>query len=353
MEKFCYKKIYKQVDGCVTLINPDMAIKYNEEKIRGLYASTNPTEMRQRKLQMLKEFQQIYKYDIEHAIRPELFGFFQTDEDKKKFSNTKQLIDDLGLYIGNIFFSYHEDLYQLRHYIPLVRLPIMVVDYNELYDCAIREYYRVMLGIEHPVKVREKEEVCESNRSAIPKGKHAPTATFILPSLIEAFLEIELQNRMLFQNLKKIQTLILNKENSLSKEEEMLCGAFLSGEESRTFLENRESIMGKMYRIFVKYATLKEDTENQLILTGRVVKKKGGTLSETLGTMLRTSYAESQIAPEYYWLLRQLFDVDKVNFRNNVMHAGFATYDYLDIRFVSIMLQLIWDIASHDMFVDQ
>lgn len=32
--------------------------------------------------------------------------------------------------------------------------------------------------------------------------------------------------------------------------------------------------MGKMYRIFVKYATLKEDTENQLILTGRVVKKE-------------------------------------------------------------------------------
>ena len=84
----------------------------------------------------------------------------------------------------------------------------------------------------------------------------------------------------------------------------MLCGAFLSGEESRVFLENRERIMGKMYRIFVKYAALKENTENQLILTGRVVKKKGGTLSQTLGTMLRTSYAESQIAPEYYWLFR-------------------------------------------------
>lgn len=47
-------------------------------------------------------------------IYKQVFGFFQTDEDKKKFSNTKQLIDDLGLYIGNIFFSYHEDLYHLR-----------------------------------------------------------------------------------------------------------------------------------------------------------------------------------------------------------------------------------------------
>lgn len=33
-----------------------MAIKYNEEKIRGLYASTNPTEMRQRKRQRKLQF---------------------------------------------------------------------------------------------------------------------------------------------------------------------------------------------------------------------------------------------------------------------------------------------------------
>ena len=69
------------------------------------------------------------------------------------------------------------------------------------------------------------------------------------------------------------------------------------------------------------------------------------------GSLLNSSYAKEELQPEYHRLLTDIFI--HLNIRNYIMHGLGETFDYLNLGIVSIMFQLIWDIATCEIFKDE
>ena len=103
--------------------------------------------------------------------------------------------------------------------------------------------------------------------------------------------------------------------------------------------------MNKVYQMFVSHALIDDTKDKRAILTGMDRNKP-----ITIGTILHSDYAEKEIVPEYFELLKDLFDVKRMNIRNCIMHGNSTTFDYLSINIAAVMLQLLWDIASGDIF---
>ena len=104
-----------------------------------------------------------------------------------------------------------------------------------------------------------------------------------------------------------------------------------------------------MYNIFVREGVLEPSLENEMILTG-VGHKNKKKLTRTLGSMLKSDFAQKEIIPEYLEIMEDIFG--KLNIRNCIMHGLEETFDYLNIGLVSIMFQLLWDIAECEIFKD-
>ena len=81
--------------------------------------------------------------------------------------------------------------------------------------------------------------------------------------------------------------------------------------------------------------------DNRIILVG-----KSGRMSRTLGSMIRSIFAEKEISAEYLELLKDMFGRKKLNIRNCIMHGLGEPYDYLSIAIVAVMFQVLWDIAD-------
>ena len=74
-------------------------------------------------------------------------------------------------------------------------------------------------------------------------------------------------------------------------------------------------------------------------------------MTRTLIALLETYFASKGIRTEYLELMKDLFV--KLNIRNSIMHGVGETFDYLNLGIVSIMFQLIWDIATCEIFKDE
>ncbi len=363
---YLYKKIYEQtLSGTLHLSNPEPALAYCNEKLNQLLNVQSREEERRIKLSIFSEFTEIYEYDCANAVRPEPFGSFESPEEKQDFIRLKQLVQDFYLYIGNIFCSYHEELAK-RKQIPLIDFRPMVIDYNELYQRAVNEYFGTLLGVEYPLRVFP---VKNSDKAAIEyingqtvkyveyrgvvmpvpspvQGRrpepspHAPGATFILPALIEHSLLMYLQNRLLFAGLDGMRAKVQNGER-LSAEEKPLFEMFTMGRQAGAaiFSGSKEQAMMKLYQMFVRHGVINDSNDLKKVLTGKGM---------TIGAIFHSDYAKSVIRPEYYSLLEYLFDTKKMNIRNCIMHGNSVTYDYLAIGIASVMLQLLWDIANND-----
>ena len=60
--------------------------------------------------------------------------------------------------------------------------------------------------------------------------------------------------------------------------------------------------MGKMYDRFVREKLLDDTADNRMILVG-----KGERMNRTLGSMIRSAFAEKEISVEYLELLKDMF----------------------------------------------
>lgn len=186
--------------------------------------------------------------------------------------------------------------------------------------------------------------------SAITYGrKHAITASFVLPSLIEQGLSTNLQNRLLFKSICSLPDEI-NLSRPLDTEEQEYISAFLHNTRNFQFNASESYVMGKMYELFVREGVLKASAEMKMILTG-VGHERQKKLTRTLNTLLKTNFARKEIRTEYLELMKDLFV--KLNIRNSIMHGVGETFDYLNLGIVSIMFQLIWDIATCEIFKDE
>lgn len=353
-EKFHKKEFFAENGMYTKLSNPEQAINYINEKLVKLLETSNFDEKAKIRSEIFKDFKEIYEYDIINAEFPDPPGHFDNEEEKKDFIAKKILIQDIGIYLSDLFRNYHQSNYLNTKIIPGIIIPKTMIGYNEIYYKAICDYYSLILGMDYPYEITEngliyrknieKSEFCSLEKN-IENGEHAVTATFLLPSLIEHFLLDKLQKRMLYKGITEINTLV--KENKITLEEidDKIIKKFESlknGIEKVTFLGSEEYIMGRIYSLFVKNKILKDTKDNKMVLIGE---------KRTLGAVLYSKYAKSQIKEEYMYILDSLFSTKKMNLRNSIMHGNNTTYNYLEVGIASIMFEILWSIVRGDIFI--
>lgn len=322
-----YHKVFKKhPDMSTYLDNQELLIAYCEELLNRLTNSRDMDELHKAKCSILKDFCDIYAFDLTDAEFPEPEGHFDCESEKKEFIKRKILLQDIVRYLGSVYKKYHALIYQKNHTLPEFQLKRLAIDYNEIYRKAMEDYTVAIVN----------------------NQPHAVTASFVLPSLIEQSLSINLQNRLLYKSIFKLQ------ENDhltrpMDTEEEKYINAFLHNTSSILFHASESHVMGKMYKLFVREGVLEATAENEMILTGAGGYKRRKR-TRTLGSLLKTDFAKEEILPEYLELMENFFV--KLNIRNCIMHGLGETFDYLNLGLVAIMFQLLWDVADCEIFKD-
>lgn len=323
-----YHKVFKnRPDLSIYLENQEPLVSYCDELLGRLSSSQNMEELCEAKKSILKDFRDIYLFDLRNAEFPELIGHFKSEKEKRRFVGKKILLQDMVRYLGSIYKKYHTLIYENSSELPAIEMKKLAIDYNEIYQKAMDDYI-----------------------SAITYGrKHAITASFVLPSLIEQGLSTNLQNRLLFKSICSLPD-ERNLSRPLDTEEREYISAFLHNTRNFQLNASESYVMGKMYELFVREGVLKASAEMEMILTG-VGHERQKKLTRTLNTLLNTNFARKEIWPEYLEFMRDLFV--KLNIRNSIMHGVGETFDYLNLGIVSIMFQLVWDIATCEIFRDE
>lgn len=323
-----YHKVFKnRPDLSIYLENHEPLVSYCDELLGRLSSSQNMEELCEAKKSILKDFRDIYLFDLRNAEFPELIGHFKSEKEKRRFVGKKILLQDMVRYLGSIYKKYHTLIYENSSELPAIEMKKLAIDYNEIYQKAMDDYI-----------------------SAITYGrKHAITASFVLPSLIEQGLSTNLQNRLLFKSICSLPD-DRNLSRPLDTEEQEYISAFLHNTRNFQFNASESYVMGKMYELFVREGVLKASAEMEMILTG-VGHERQKKLTRTLNALLETNFARKEIRTEYLELMKDLFV--KLNIRNSIMHGVGETFDYLNLGIVSIMFQLIWDIATCEIFKDE
>lgn len=323
-----YHKVFKnRPDLSIYLENQKPLVSYCDELLGRLSSSQNMEELCEAKKSILKDFRDIYLFDLRNAEFPELIGHFKSEKEKRRFVGKKILLQDMVRYLGSIYKKYHTLIYENSSELPAIEMKKLAIDYNEIYQKAMDDYI-----------------------SAITYGrKHAITASFVLPSLIEQGLSTNLQNRLLFKSICSLPD-DRNLSRPLDTEEQEYISAFLHNTRNFQFNASESYVMGKMYELFVREGVLKASAEMEMILTG-VGHERQKKLTRTLNALLETNFARKEIRTEYLELMKDLFV--KLNIRNSIMHGVGETFDYLNLGIVSIMFQLIWDIATCEIFKDE
>lgn len=323
-----YHKVFKnRPDLSIYLENQEPLVSYCDELLGRLSSSQNMEELCEAKKSILKDFRDIYLFDLRNAEFPELIGHFKSEKEKRRFVGKKILLQDMVRYLGSIYKKYHTLIYENSSELPAIEMKKLAIDYNEIYQKAMDDYI-----------------------SAITYGrKHAITASFVLPSLIEQGLSTNLQNRLLFKSICSLPD-DRNLSRPLDTEEQEYISAFLHNTRNFQFNASESYVMGKMYELFVREGVLKASAEMEMILTG-VGHERQKKLTRTLNALLETNFARKEIRTEYLELMKDLFV--KLNIRNSIMHGVDETFDYLNLGIVSIMFQLIWDIATCEIFKDE
>lgn len=225
-----------------------------------------------------------------------------------------------------------------------MQCPKLVIDYDELYLRAVNEYFGSLLGIPYPVQIGTRIPVANPETLSY-QATHACGTAFILPALIDHFLLMYLQNRLLYFGLDRMAE--VDKALLTETERLLLWGFTVARHQGHgTFGGTKEQTMAQVYEMFVRHGILSDTLDHEQILVG---KSKRGIA--TLGTIFNSAYAKREIKPEYYELLSYLFDNKQLNIRNCIMHGNSVTYDYLQIGISAVMLQLLWDIANGDIFI--
>lgn len=323
-----YHKVFKnRPDLSIYLENQEPLVSYCDELLGRLSSSQNMEDLCEAKKSILKDFRDIYLFDLRNAEFPEPIGHFKSEKEKRRFVGKKILLQDMVWYLGSIYKKYHTLIYENSSELPAIEMKKLAIDYNEIYQKAMDDYI-----------------------SAITYGrKHAITASFVLPSLIEQGLSTNLQNRLLFKSICSLPD-ERNLSRPLDTEEQEYISAFLHNTRNFQFNASESYVMGKMYELFVREGVLKASAEMEMILTG-VGHERQKKLTRTLNTLLKTNFARKEIRTEYLELMKDLFV--KLNIRNSIMHGVGETFDYLNLGIVSIMFQLIWDIATCEIFKDE
>lgn len=267
-----YHKIYKMnPDLTVYLDNPEQLVEHCDEMLNHLTGDKSIDELHEEKIAVLKDFYSVCSFDIQDADFPEPIGHFDSENEKTALIRKKILLQDTVQYLGSVYKKYHILIYNKNDTLPIIQLDNCMINYNEIYIRAMEDYVD----------------------SIINKNRHAITASFALPSLIERGLGMNLQNRMLFKSIYRLLNM-QELKRPLDDEEDKYIKIFLSNKDNNVLFNAKESyVMGKMYALFVSEEVLEPSMDNEMILTG-VGHNKGRRLDRILGTLIKTDFAKKR-----------------------------------------------------------
>lgn len=377
MEEYLYQKEYVMLNNMqLHLSNPEPMLKYIDEKVEKLIKAKSKNEEINIKLEILDEFYKILKYDAKNTICPEPLGHFETKEEKDELIKKKIKINDFVYYLGNICINYHKKLISKEY---RGRVPIITneatIKFNEIYIRALNEYFETLKGneykgiFENPPKKQQNLQIIRmieyrgvvfpmaepltNNKIECIRDEHAYGTAFILPTLIERFLIIQLDSKVLKNLMKELKDKI-KKENIKLTDEEKQYYNIIAEKGDKTIFASEKFIRSNIYKMFIKYHIINEEDEDiKLLILHEYINKKDGKKIKnklTLGSVIVSPYANSLIKKQYTKLLNLIFDPNELNMRNNIAHINNESSDYLCLGDTAVLMQLLWDIITEDIF---
>lgn len=377
MEEYLYQKEYVMLNNMqLHLSNPKPMLKYIDEKVEKLIKAKSKNEEINIKLEILDEFYKILKYDAKNTICPEPLGYFETKEEKDELIKKKIKINDFVYYLGNICINYHKKLIakEYRGRVPIITNEA-TIKFNEIYIRALNEYFETLKGneykgiFENPPKKQQNLQIIrmiEYRGTVFPmaeplinngieciKNEHAYGTAFILPTLIERFLIIQLDSKILKNLMKELKDKI-EKENIKLTDEEKKYYNIITEKGDKTIFASEKFIRANIYKMFIKYQIISEnDDDIKLLILHEYIDKKDDKKRKnklTLGSVIVSPYANSLIKKQYTKLLNLIFDPNELNMRNNIAHINNESSDYLCLGDTAVLMQLLWDIITEDIF---
>lgn len=377
MEEYLYQKEYVMLNNMqLHLSNPEPMLKYIDEKVEKLIKAKSKNEEINTKLEILDEFYKILKYDSKNTICPEPLGHFETKEEKDELIKKKIKINDLVYYLGNICINYHKKLISKEY---RGRVPIITneatIKFNEIYIRALNEYFETLKGneykgiFENPPKKQQNLQIIRmieyrgvvfpmaepltNNKIECIRDEHAYGTAFILPTLIERFLIIQLDSKILKNLMKELKDKI-EKENIKLTDEEKQYYNIITEKGDKTIFASEKFIRANIYKMFIKYRIINEEDEDiKLLILHEYINKKDNKKIKnklTLGSVIVSPYANSLIKKQYTKLFNLIFDPNELNMRNNIAHINNESSDYLCLGDIAVLMQLLWDIITEDIF---
>lgn len=377
MEEYLYQKEYVMLNNMqLHLSNPEPMLKYIDEKVEKLIKAKSKNEEINIKLEILDEFYKILKYDAKNTICPEPLGHFETKEEKDELIKKKIKINDFVYYLGNICINYHKKLISKEY---RGRVPIITneatIKFNEIYIRALNEYFEKLKGneykgiFENPPKKQQNLQIIRmieyrgvvfpmaepltNNKIECIRDEHAYGTAFILPTLIERFLIIQLDSKILKNLMKELKDKI-EKENIKLTDEEKQYYNIITEKGDKTIFASEKFIRANIYKMFIKYRIINEEDEDiKLLILHEYINKKDGKKIKnklTLGSVIFSPYANSLIKKQYTKLFNLIFDPNELNMRNNIAHINNESSDYLCLGDTAVLMQLLWDIITEDIF---
>ena len=378
MKKYLYKKIYEQLNtGSLFLTNPHPMLEYINEKVKLLENADSDIDLLNIKIDIINEFYKIAKFDEKNSVVPEPFGYFENQQEKENFKNKILFEYDFCYYLGNIFYEYHKSLLNKKERIPIIdenKFMFSIVHYDELYSYALNEYYVVLAQTRRSeeVKVIHRQpvkkqiiDIVDYRGVLLPMSKDIPNeiptpitneyaygATYILPSLIEHFLIIDIQSKLIHTLINNLKEKIENENIRLNDEENDYFNAF-NQKDNKIFTRDEKYVRNFLYNMLLKYNIVDDNDKDKKLIILNKYKNDEGNSNEifTLGSILSSHYAKSIIKRPYFRLLNSLFNPNSLNIRNNIAHGNSINMDYLSIGFTSVMMQLLWNIMTNDIFI--
>ena len=377
MEEYLYQKEYVMLNNMqLHLSNPEPMLKYIDEKVEKLIKAKSKNEEINIKLEILDEFYKILKYDAKNTICPEPLGHFETKEEKDELIKKKIKINDLVYYLGNICINYHKKLIvkEYRERVPIITNEA-TIKFNEIYIRALNEYFETLKGneykgiFENPPKKQQNLQIIRmieyrgvvfpmaepltNNKIECIRDEHAYGTAFILPTLIERFLIIQLDSKILKNLMKELKDKI-EKENIKLTDEEKQYYNIITEKGDKTIFASEKFISSNIYNMFIIFGIIYEEVEDiKLLILHEYINKKDGKKIKnklTLGSVIFSPYANSLIKKQYTKLFNLIFDPNELNMRNNIAHINNESSDYLCLGDTAVLMQLLWDIITEDIF---
>jgi len=377
MEEYLYQKEYVMLNNMqLHLSNPEPMLKYIDEKVEKLIKVKSKNEEINIKLEILDEFYKILKYDAKNTICPEPLGHFETKEEKDELIKKKIKINDLVYYLGNICINYHKKLIakEYRGRVPIITNEA-TIKFNEIYIRALNEYFETLKGneykgiFENPPKKQQNLQIIRmieyrgvvfpmaepltNNKIECIRDEHAYGTAFILPTLIERFLIIQLDSKILKNLMKELKDKIEKANIKLTDEEKQYYN-IITEKGDKTIFASEKFIRANIYKMFIKYRIINEEDEDiKLLILHEYINKKDNKKIKnklTLGSVIVSPYANSLIKKQYTKLFNLIFDPNELNMRNNIAHINNESSDYLCLGDTAVLMQLLWDIITEDIF---